>query len=93
MKTGTISEYGSKKRQSSRFFSEMSPSASTSKGFLIVGTRVTSSSTVQKHDFEDAALRGAIGGRPLIPKGLRKFKNFRRQLGRFVVAETWWTTR
>lgn len=41
---------------------------------------------VQKHGFEDAALRGVVGGKPLATKGLRKFKNFRRQLGVFVVG-------
>src|SRR5579871_672015 len=41
---------------------------------------------VQKDDFEDTTLRRVIGGNPLLPKRLRKFKNFRGQLRRFIVG-------
>src|SRR5208283_512889 len=40
---------------------------------------------VQKHDFEQSTLRDIIGGKPLLFKSLREFKNFRRQLGCFIV--------
>ena len=41
---------------------------------------------VQKHDFEQSPLCRVVSGKPLIVKGLREFKNFRRQLGRFVMG-------
>src|SRR5690606_1060758 len=74
--------------QSPRLHEAPSPSTSTSRGFLIVGTCGDKSCVfehaVQKHDFEDPTLRSVIGGKPLITKGLQKFKSFRGQL--FVVA-------
>ena len=41
---------------------------------------------VQKYDFQDSSLRRVISDKPLPPKCLRKFKNFLRQLSRFVVG-------
>ncbi len=71
---------------SPRLFLETSPSAKTSKGFLIDGTRVASSRRqFKKHDFQDATLGSIVGIKPLLPKRLRKFKNFHCQLRHFVV--------
>jgi hypothetical protein len=40
---------------------------------------------VQKDDFKNSTLRRVVSCKPLLSKGLRKFKNFRRQLCRFIV--------
>jgi hypothetical protein len=41
---------------------------------------------VQTDDFEDTTFCRVVGGKPLLTKGLRKFKHFGRQLGRFVAG-------
>ena len=41
---------------------------------------------VQKHDFEQTTLFGVVGGKPLLPYRLHRFKKSRRQLCRFVVG-------
>ena len=63
---------------------ERSPSAITSKGFLIARTRCPSSGRQFKNTI--STLCSVVGGKPLAAKRLRKFKKFRRQLGRFGVG-------
>lgn len=41
---------------------------------------------VQTHDLKDTTFFIAISAKPFLPKGLRKFKHFRCQVGRFVVC-------
>jgi len=41
---------------------------------------------VQKHDFQQSTLGTLVCGKRLLFQGLRKFKDFRRQVGRFVAG-------
>ena len=72
--------------QSSRLFCRKKPFGQNVEGLSNCGDESCAvERAVQKHDFEDSTLCVVIGGKPLLPQCLRKFKNVRRQLGRFIV--------
>ncbi len=58
------------------FFQKQALRRERRRAFSLLGQELRRRARNSKHDFEDAALRGILGGKPLIAKGLRKFKNF-----------------